>query len=66
MVRVNDKFDIQWQEGMTVEDLLAACNFTYPSVVVLVNGQPVPREAYGTFQIEDDADVKVLHMIAGG
>lgn len=66
MIRVNDKFDIEWREGMTVEDVLEACGFTYPLVVVSVNGRVVPREDYGTFQVEDNADMKVLHMIAGG
>lgn len=66
MIRVNDKFDVEWREGMTVEGVLTACGFTYPLVVVSVNGQIVPRDAYRTFPVEDNADVRVLHLVAGG
>jgi len=66
MIRVNDKFDVEWREGMTVEAVLKACNFTFPLVVVSVNGQVVPRDAYRTFRVEDNAEVKVLHLVAGG
>lgn len=66
MIRVNDKFDVTWREGMTVEEVLKALGFTYPLVVVFVNGRLVPRQAYATFPVADGAEVKVLHMIAGG
>ncbi|MBC8448194.1 MAG: sulfur carrier protein ThiS [Chloroflexi bacterium] len=66
MIRVNDKFDVEWREGLTVEGLLKALGFTYPLVVVSVNGQLVSREAYPTFPVADEAEVKVLHMVAGG
>jgi len=46
--------------------VLKACGFTYPLVVVSVNGQIVPREAYPTFPVADEDEVKVLHLVAGG
>jgi len=66
MIRVNDKFDVAWREDMTVEDVLRALGFTYPLVVVFVNGRLVSRGAYATFPVADGAEVKVLHMVAGG
>ena len=38
MIRVNDKWDVPWQEGMTVDDVLQACDFTHHYVVVSING----------------------------
>ena len=66
MIRVNDKFDVEWHEGMTVNSVLEALSFTFPMIIVSVNGKVVPRSAYGVITIEDNDEVKVIHLIAGG
>jgi sulfur carrier protein len=66
MVRVNDRLEIEWHDGMTVRDLLKACKFTFPMINVLVNGKLVRKEQYDTYTIEDGAEVRVIHLITGG
>ncbi len=66
MIRVNDKFDVEWQEGMTVDSILRICKFTFSMIVVSVNGKIVPKSEYGTRRVEDNDEVKVMHLIAGG
>jgi thiamine biosynthesis protein ThiS len=66
MIRVNDRDEIEWQEGMTVSLLLEACHFTAPKIAVFVNGELVRREAYEAYPIEDNSEVKVLHLLGGG
>jgi len=66
MIRVNDKFDVEWQEGMTVDSLLEILKFTFPMIVVSVNGKVIPRSEYGTTRIEGNDEVKVIHLVAGG
>jgi len=66
MIRVNDKLEIEWKPGMTVRDLLVACQFTFPLINVMVNGRLVPKEEYDSFQLDDGADVRVIHLITGG
>lgn len=66
MIRVNNKFDVEWQEGMTVNSLLEILKFTFPMIVVSVNGKIVPKSEYGTRRVEDNDEVKVMHLIAGG
>jgi sulfur carrier protein len=66
MIRVNDKFEVEWQEGMTVNALLSILKFTFPMIVVSVNGKVVPRNEYGTTRIEDNDEVRVIHLVAGG
>jgi sulfur carrier protein len=66
MVRVNDKFDLEWEEGLTVETLLQELKFSFPLIVVSVDGEMVARDQYATHEIPDGAQVKVLHMTAGG
>jgi len=66
MIRVNDKLDIEWQEGMTVARLLEACRFTSLKIAVFVDGELVHRDLYASYPVEDGAEVKVLHLIGGG
>ena len=66
MIRVNQRTDVEWEEGMTVSDLLERLNFTFPHIIVKVNDELVRREAYDTRAIPDGADVRVIHLIAGG
>ena len=65
-VHVNDKWDIPWREGMTVRDVLTACEFTHHHIVVSVNGTLVPPDAYDTHAVAGGDQVKVVHIIGGG
>lgn len=66
MICVNGKFEIDWEADMTVTQLLARLKFSFPLLIVSVDGVMVPKEEYATRQIPDEAEVKVLHMTAGG
>ncbi|HDQ73014.1 MAG TPA: sulfur carrier protein ThiS [Chloroflexi bacterium] len=66
MIRVNNRDDVEWREGMTVSDILEQFRYTYPHLVVKVDGTVVQEAAYDTYAIPDGADVRVIHLIAGG
>ena len=66
MIRVNDKWDVPWQEGMTVGDVLAACEFTHHHIAVSVNGTLVPPGEYASQPVADGDEVKAVHIIGGG
>jgi len=40
--------------------------FIFRHIIVRVNGEFVPEEAYAQRQIADGDDVQVMHLIAGG
>lgn len=63
---VNGTRELPWTQGMTVRDVLRLCNFTYSLITVTVNGQIVPKEEFDTFSIPPGAEVRVIHLIAGG
>ena len=66
MIRVNGE-EIPWHEGMTVQDVLDAKNFTFRMTSVWVNENPVGgRENYSSATVPDGALVDVVHMISGG
>jgi len=64
-ITVNDE-EIPWKQGLTVNEVLKLMNYTFRRIVVKVNGTVVKKDSYSTFEIPRDADVKVIHLIAGG
>ena len=66
MICVNDKFEIEWEKGMTVQQVLERLNFSFPLIIVSIDGVLVAKDEYATRQVPDGAQVKVLHMTAGG
>jgi sulfur carrier protein len=65
MITVNGK-EVAYEEGMTVKRLLEIMNYTFPMIIVRVNGKLVLREDWDTFVIPPEAKVQALHQIAGG
>ena len=66
MIRVNNRDEIEWEEGLTVSALLDRLCYTFPHIIVTIDEQLVPREEYPTRTIPDGAKVWVVHLIAGG
>ncbi len=65
MVSVNG-IEIEWQEEMTVQKLLQIMNYTFPMIVVTVNGIPVDRAQWPVYMVPDKSVVQAHHLIAGG
>lgn len=65
MLQVNDA-PLDYDEGMTVGDILKKKNYIFRMLAVWVNGEFVPRGTYDCAKVPDGAEVKVIHMIAGG
>jgi sulfur carrier protein len=65
MVTVNGK-QVEWEEGMTVEKLLERMNYTFPKIIVRVNGRLVEKADWPDFPVPDQAVVDAHHLIAGG
>jgi len=65
MIKVNGR-DREWEENLTVELLLKECKYTFPLIMVKVNGKYIPKEKYQNTLIMDNDDVQVIHSIAGG
>jgi len=65
MIRVNGR-DIEWEEDLNVDLLLKKCKYTFPLIMVKINGKYVPKEKYKDTLIKDNDDVQAIHSIAGG
>ncbi|WP_422447322.1 sulfur carrier protein ThiS [Thermoanaerobacterium sp. DL9XJH110] len=65
MIKVN-KEDMEYEEGMTVEDVLQKKKYTFRMITVIVNGEVVPKDKYSTYRIKDGDDIDVIHIMSGG
>ena len=66
MILVNNRDEVEWEEGLTVSALLERFRYTFPHIIVKVDGEVVSRDEYPTRTIPDAADVWAIHLIAGG
>ena len=65
MNKVNGR-DREWEKVLTVALLLERCKYTFPLIIVKVNGKYIPKEKYKDTLIMDNDDIQVIHSIAGG
>jgi sulfur carrier protein len=65
MVTVNGR-SVEWEDGMTVSSLLEKCRYTFPLIIVRVNGDLVPRRQFDAHPVEDGDEVDAIHLISGG
>lgn len=65
MIEVNGH-SIDFVENGTVKDLLKRMKYTFPNVVVKINGELVKRVDFTEILVPDDSKIAVIHMISGG
>ncbi|MBN2359952.1 MAG: sulfur carrier protein ThiS [Deltaproteobacteria bacterium] len=66
MVLVNNRDRVDWQPGMTVQDLLDKMGYSYVLITVTVDDALVAKEDYASFPVPDGAAVTVFHLAHGG
>ena len=65
LIWVNDQ-EFPWSEGLTVKELLKQKNYTFPAIIVAINGIQAPEEEFSGKIIADGDNVRVIHLVAGG
>ena len=65
MITVNG-LQKSWKEGMTVTDILKIMNYEYALIVVSVIEETVHKDRYSSYIVEDNADVRIIHICHGG
>ena len=64
-ITVNGK-NISYMKDESVTELLKRMRYTFPLIIVKINGKLVKKKDYKVTIIPDNADVKVVHLISGG
>jgi len=64
-ITVNGK-SVEHVKGETVSELLKRMHYTFPLIIVKINGDLVKKNEYSDTMIPNDSEVKVIHLISGG
>ena len=65
LITFNGK-EFAWHPGLTVDELLKNQKDIFPIIVVKVNGRPILKKEYTTYEIPDNSEVNTVDIIAGG
>lgn len=57
---------VEFVEGETVKDLIKRMRYTFPLLVVKVDGKLVPGNQQKDFLIEDGSSIDIIHLTSGG
>ena len=65
MIKING-IDMVWEENLTIDLLLKKCKYTFPLIMVKINGKHVHKGKYKETLIRDNDYIQVFHLTAGG
>ncbi len=65
-MKLNNRPYADWHEGLTIRGVMEHMNFTWPKLVVKVNGQLIWPEDYDKVVLNEDDDLKIHHLLGGG
>lgn len=66
-IRLNNRDEAYPErDSLNVNELLKLKNYTFPMIIVKINGKLVKKEDYPVSVIKDGDDVTALHLISGG
>lgn len=54
------------EDGLNVAEILARMNFTFPMIVVKLNGVLVKKDDYVNTPVGEGDVVEAIHLISGG
>jgi thiamine biosynthesis protein ThiS len=63
---LNNRIFEHYTENMTIGDVIEIMRFTYPRLVVKVNGRLIQKSEYNFTILNENDDVKIHHLLAGG
>ncbi|HET7838454.1 MAG TPA: sulfur carrier protein ThiS [Rectinemataceae bacterium] len=54
------------EASLSVLDILKRKHWSFPLVIVKVNGEVIERTAYGECAVKDGDEVEAYHLVSGG
>ncbi len=63
---LNNRTFEHYRKDMTISDVIEVMRFTYPRLVVKVNGRLIQKSEYNFTVLNENDDVKIHHLLAGG
>jgi thiamine biosynthesis protein ThiS len=62
---VNGK-EVEYKKNESVSDLLKRMHYTFPLIVVKINGKLIKKIDYSNAIVPNESKIQVVHMISGG
>ena len=62
---VNGK-EVEYKKNESVTDLLKRMHYTFPLIIVKINGKLIKKIDYSTAIVPNESKIQVVHMISGG
>ena len=53
-------------DQLTIKQILIFKNFSFPNLVIKINGQLVRKPQYDTTMVKEGDIVEIIHLISGG
>lgn len=53
-------------DELTIKEILEFKNFTFPRIIVKLNGKLIKKPAYAETVVRDGDDLNIIHLISGG
>jgi len=65
MIRVNHR-EMDFHGEMTLKSLIEDLKYSFPNLIVSINGKLITKDKYEETLIRDGDDIRIIHPIAGG
>ncbi len=65
-IELNNSPDQLPGELLTIREIIQLKNYTFPNLVVKINGQLVRKPQYDSAQVREGDFVEIIHLISGG
>lgn len=65
-MKLNHREYAGFREGMSIQDVIEDSRFTWPNLVVLLNGKVIKPEDYAETLLDVRDNLEVIHLLAGG
>lgn len=63
---LNNREYKEWREGLTVRDVLNENKFTWPKLVIKLNGKVIWPSEYDSTTVNENDNLEVIHLLGGG
>ena len=65
-INLNNRLQELPEDSMSVTDILRYMNFTFPRIIVKLNGKLIKKPAYVETIVKAGDVLNVIHLISGG
>ncbi len=63
---LNNRKEVFDQDPMTITEIMQKMNFTFPRLVIKLNGQLIKKDQFATTAVTEADQLDIIHLISGG